>query len=35
LRESLVLCNIGPSKLKLELSVDVGELQDRWEPLGY
>jgi hypothetical protein len=23
------------SKFKLDLSVDVGELQDRWESLGY
>jgi hypothetical protein len=35
LRKSLVLCKIGPSKLKLDLSVDVGELQDRWNSLGY
>jgi hypothetical protein len=31
----MVLCKIGPSKFKIELSVDVGELQDRWESLGY
>jgi hypothetical protein len=35
LRKLLVLCKIGPSKLKLDLFVHVGELQDRWETLGY
>jgi hypothetical protein len=35
LRKSLVLCKIGPSKLKLDLFALVGELQDWWEPLSY
>jgi hypothetical protein len=26
---------MGPSKFKLDLSVDVGELQDQWESSGY